>query len=168
MNKRPLVACLAALLLGAAVVAADDLSVIVDPKTDFSAFKTFALRDQKIGSPRPELNNSLFAKKLSTTIRAALVERGLKEDARNPDMMVDYVLTGEDFSLSARGLVRGAGPRPVQYTEGTLVIDLSRPNDTIPVWRGTYRDDENTGSKLMLKLPEDAKKLLARYPQRSK
>ena len=47
-------------------------------------------------------------------------------------------------------------------------IDLSRPNDTIPVWRGTYRDDENTGSKLMLKLPEDAKKLLARYPQRSK
>jgi hypothetical protein len=27
-----------------------------------------------------------------------------------------------------------------------------------------YRDDESTGSKLVQKLPEDAKKLLARYP----
>jgi hypothetical protein len=32
-----------------------------------------------------------------------------------------------------------------------------------PVWRGVYRDDEMTGSKLFRKLPEDARKLIAKY-----
>lgn len=168
MTPVRLVAACVVFLLGAAAVAADDLAVIADPNANFAEFKTFALRGQKIGSPRPELDNSLFVKKLSNTIRAALVERGLKEDAASPDLIVDYVLTGEDISLGVPGLVRGAGPQPLRYTEGTLVIDLSRPADTMPVWRGTYRDDESTGSKLMQKIPEDAKKLLARYPQRAK
>jgi hypothetical protein len=48
-------------------------------------------------------------------------------------------------------------PRPLWFTQGTLVIDLIRPGETSPVWRGVYRDDEMTGSRLMRKLPEDAK-----------
>jgi hypothetical protein len=79
---------------------------------------------------------------------------------------VDYRLTGEDVSTSRRGFARGMGPQPFRFTQGTLVIDLTRPGETSPVWRGVYRDDEMTGSRLMQKLPEDAKKLIAKYPTR--
>src|SRR5262245_22203276 len=145
-------------------VSADDLSVQIDPHANFSTFKTFAIGQTKIESPRPELDNPLFVKKLSSTIRAALIAKGLTETATRPDLVVDYTLTGEDVSVGVRGMVRGAGPQPVRFTEGVLVIDLSRPGDTAPVFRGTYRDDESTGSRLMQKLPEDAKKILGKYP----
>jgi hypothetical protein len=154
-----------ALLIASATLAADDLSVVVAPGTVFSKFRTFAIRDQKIYSERPELDNPLFAKRLATTIRVALSARGLTHTTATPDLYVDYVLTGEDIHTSRPTPMRGVGPQPVRYTAGTLVIDLSKPDETEPVWRGVYRDDENTGSKLMQKLPDDARKLIDRYPK---
>jgi len=154
------------LIATVAVRAADDISVQVDPHADFSRFSTFAIRGTKINSPRPELDNPLFVKKLNTTVRTALGTRGLKEAADQPDLLVNIVLSGEDVSTTQRGAIRGAGPMPLMYTEGTLTIELSRPGDPAPVWRGVYRDDEKTGSKLMAKLPDDARKLIDRYPKR--
>jgi hypothetical protein len=155
-------------VMGSAALAADDLSVQVDPRADLSALKTFTIRHGTIASDRPELDNSLFDKKLRTTIRTALIARGLKETADNADVIVDFMLIGEDFSTSQRGFTRGMGPRPLRFTQGTLTIDLTRPNDANPVWRGVYRDDERTGSVLMRKLPEDAKKLIEKYPRLAK
>lgn len=154
-----------AVVVGSASVVGDDLSVQVDPGADFSAFKTFALREGKVHSPRPELDNPLFVKKLGTTIRTALTAKGLKETPDRPDLVVSYLVTGEDFSMGVPTGGRGLGPRPVRFTEGTLVIDVTRPGDANPVWRGVYRDDEQTGSKLVEKLPEDARKLIGRYPK---
>ena len=147
-------------------VAADDMSVQADPRVNLSLFRTFALRTAEINSDRPELDNPLFVKKLGNTIRMALTARGLNEVADRPDLFVDYRLTGEDVSTSTRGFARGMGPRPLRFTQGTLVIDLTKPGEARAVWRGVYRDDEMTGSRLMRKLPEDAKKLIARYPSR--
>jgi hypothetical protein len=155
-------------VLGAVCVAADDLSVQVDPSANFAVFKTFAMRGSKVDSPRPELDNRLFVKKLSTTIRAALTARGLTETAAGPDLLVDFAIAGEDFNLGVRSPLRGVGPQPVRYTQGTLVIDLTRPGGSDPVWHGVYRDDEDTGSKLVQKLPEDAKKLVDKYPRRAR
>ena len=154
------------LVAAIAVRAADDISIQADPHTDFSRFGSFAIRRTTIDSPRPELDNPLFVKKLNTTIRGALGTRGLKETKDGPDLVVDITLSGEDVSTTQRGAIRGAGPSPLMYTEGTLTIELSRPGDTSPVWRGIYRDDEKTGSKLMAKLPDDARKLIDRYPKR--
>jgi hypothetical protein len=158
--------CLGLLLISARV-SGDDLSVQVDPGANLAAFSTFALGDGKVHSPRPELDNPLFVKKLGQTIRAALMARGLEETTGRPDLLVEYVVTGEDFSMSAPALVRGMGPRSVRFTEGTLVIDIFRPGQTQPIWRGVYRDDEQTGSRLVRKLPEDARKLIDRYPRRT-
>jgi len=36
------------------------------------------------------------------------------------------------------------------------------------LWRGIYTDDELTASKLVGRLPADAKKLLAEYPPKKK
>ena len=169
-RRRMTAAVLTFAMLGAggAGLAQDDLSVVVDPRADFSLFRTFKLIEGQIRSDRPELDNRLFEKKLATTIRAALISRGLVDAADRPDLTVHFSVTGQDVSTSQRGVGRGDGPRPLMFTVGMLVIDLMRPDDPTPVWRGVYRDDESTGSKLVQKLPEDATRLIDRYPKRRK
>jgi hypothetical protein len=174
--RRTIFAVCVCALLSPALLVADEMSVNFDPAVDFSQFKTFAVRMATIQSARPELDNPLFKKMLERAIESALAANGLTETGSSPGLFVDYRITNEDISSSRPGtplLVgpggRGragvsTGPQPVRFTEGTLVIDLSRPGDATPIWRGVYRDDESTGSKLVQKLPEDAKKLLARYP----
>src|SRR5262245_50951215 len=54
---------------------ADDLSVEYDPAADFSTFKTFELRPGKVSSPRPELDNPIFIKKLGAAIRSTLLAK---------------------------------------------------------------------------------------------
>jgi len=148
-----------------AIAATDELSISVDPKANFTLFKTFAFRDRKIESDRPELDNRLFVKKLESSVRTGLLAKGLTEAGSGPDLLVDLLLVGEDINTTARGMMRGMGPQPVRLTAGTLIIDMKRPGDRDPVWRGVYRDDEQTGSKLVQKLPDDAKKLIEKYPK---
>jgi hypothetical protein len=165
----PLAACV---LAGSVLIQADDMNINYDPHVDFSQFKTFHVREKKITSARPELDNPLFTKMLERTVESALEAKGLTETEDLPGLFVDFRITGEDVSTTRRGssvtIGRGrsmsTGPQSVRYTVATLVIDLVRPGDPMPIWRGVYRDDESTGSKLVQKLPEDAKKLLARYP----
>lgn len=158
-------AAVAMLALSAATVFADELNVMTDPKANFALFKTFAFRDRKIESTRPELDNRLFTKKLESSVRSGLIAKGLKEAGSGADLFVDLTLTSQEVNTTARGGLRGAGPQPVRFTAGTLVIDISRPGEPNAVWRGIYRDDEQTGSKLVQKLPQDAAKLIDRYPK---
>ena len=159
-------------LAGSVLVQADDMSINFDPHVDFSVFKTFHVRDTKIASARPELDNRLFIKRVEQAIESALEAKGLTETEDLPGLFVDFRVTGDDVSTSqpggrisvGRGRSVSTGPQSVRYTVATLVIDLVRPGDPVPVWSGVYRDDERTGSKLVQKLPEDATKLLARYP----
>jgi hypothetical protein len=144
--------------------AADDIAVQVDPRIDLATIRTFSMRTPTVHSPRPELDNPLLVKLLSRTIRAALESRGLTE-SDTPDVVVDVTLTSEDIALGAPSRARGLGPRPERFTEGTLVIDLTPPAGASPIWRGTYRDEERTGSRLVRKLPEDARKLIGRFPR---
>lgn len=151
------------------------MSVNYDPNVDFSVFKTFKLRPASVESNRPELDNPLFEKMMERAIESALEAKGLTEADNLPGLFVDYRITNNEISTSRpgtqipagpgwRGRGTTTGPQPVRFTEGTLVIDLTRPGDPAPVWRGVYRDDESTGSKLVQKLPADARKLLAKYP----
>jgi hypothetical protein len=55
----------------------------------------------------------------------------------------------------------------VLYNEGTLVIDLADASTAL-LWRGTWRDNEASGPKLSRNLSEDARKLLARYPPKTR
>ena len=163
---------LAGVLLGlTGVILADESSVQADPTTDFSVLRTFSFRVQQVRSRREELDNPLFLKKLAAAIRGGLIARGLTETRDRSDLLVDFTITGEDFGDAQRYMVRGlrGGPvairRPIRIAEGTLIIDIFRRDDADPIWRGVYRDDERTGSKLTQKLPQDAKQLIAKYPK---
>lgn len=153
-------------------VSADESSVQADPSADFSRFRTFAFRAQQVQSRREELDNPLFLKKLARSIRDALMAKGLTETRDRPDLLVAFTVTGEEFADVQRSLVRGirggavAIRRPIRVSEGTLIIDMFRRDESEPIWRGVYRDDERVGSKLTYKLLEDAKRLLEKYPKR--
>ena len=91
-----------AVTLCSGVMFADEHSIVFDDHTDFSKLKTFAIRDGKCDSTRPELNNPLYLKKLAEAIRAALAAKGMKETADQPDIFVDYRIVGTEVSTADR------------------------------------------------------------------
>src|SRR5262249_3097033 len=139
---------------------ADDHSVEFDHHTNFSTLTSFALHEGKVNSPSPELNNPLLVQKIGDAIRTALVAKGLRETASNPDLLVDYSVVGEDFSVQRGGAAA--------FSLGTLVIDLTKREPKTLVWRSVYRDKESTNSRLAQTLPRNAAKLLSQFPPRQK
>jgi hypothetical protein len=142
------------------VTVADDHHVDFDRHTDFSQIKTFALREGKVDSPRPELNNTILLTKIADAIRKELTAKGLKETLNNPDVLLDYNVSAEDFTEQRGGRVTS--------TEGTLVVDMIRRDSRALVWRGVYRDSERNSAKLAQNLPGDVKKFLSQYPPKQK
>lgn len=168
----------AALLLTRADAAVVDHDISFDPGTDFKALRTFAIGEGHTSSRyfQPEIDNRLFLQRMRSSIRAALVARGLKETTDRPDLTVAFQVTNADYatvtrrepvrvpdSPGARGFMIPGGPEPQLFIAGTLVIDLTDASGKL-VWRGTWHDRERSGPKLSGKLSEDARKLLTKYP----
>ena len=164
------------LMLSSAVLLADDRTILFDPEVDFSTFKTFALRDGTMDSQRPELNSAITIKKLTDTVRGALIGRGLKESPDPADLVVEYSVKAQDFGLGIFGRANPIGSRgrggaqasTPDFTDATLVIDLKAGDPRAMVWRGVYRDTESTAPKLADALPKHATKLLSEYPPKKK
>lgn len=163
MLPRTLLALFVVVSLSAAVFA-DEHSIVYDEHVDYSKFTTFAIRDGKCDSDRPELNNPLYLKKLAETIRTALSAKGMKETEDHPDIFVDFRVVGTELSTADRPSERLRGG--VLYAQGTVTVDLVRRDPKLLVWEGIYHDDESNGSKLAQSLPSDVKKLLSKYPPR--
>jgi len=161
VRLRTLLILLILAILPAALVA-DEHSVTFDEHTDFSKLRTFAIRNVRCDSVRPELNNTLYFKKLADTIRTVLSAKGLKETADRPDLFVDYRISGTEVSTADEPNRRFRGGD--LYIEGTVTVDLVRREPSLLVWEGIYHENEDNGSKYAQKLPADVKKLLRKYP----
>src|SRR5262245_6056475 len=164
-----------AMLIAVVELAADDRSVTFDKGTDFAPLTTFLVRDVRVTSSRPELDNALFAMQVHDAIRDALTAKGLKETATRPQLVVDSTVTGMDYSVGPAGRANPippgrAAPRfaPVSFTEGTLVIDVKTADSGKLVWHGVYRRPKDSAGKLAQKLPGDAKKLLSEFPPKKR
>jgi hypothetical protein len=157
---------LATAMLFAPILFADSHHIEVDDNAEFSAFKTFAMREGRTTSRRAEINNKLLLKNLSDVIRSGLSAKGLIEAQDRPDLVVTFSLAEE----GQRGTV-GRGLRNVQVisrSEGQLVIELTSRATNSLAWYGIYTDDERDAAKLAKRLPGDAKKLIAEYPPKKK
>lgn len=179
---------LAALLLTSSLVRADDHNVDFDKSVDFSKLKTFMIRPGKIDSSRQELNNAIVLEKITDAVRTALLSKGLKEDAARPDVIVEFTAVGVDYNIGPGGVAnpinasrgdrgggRGAlGPNgtgehgPVDFSIGTLVVDVKTAQPSTLIWRGVYHANEKNSAKLGQKFPDDAKRLLSEYPGKKK
>ena len=172
-----------ALLLLSAPLGADDHIVDFDIHFDFSQVRTFAIRDGKVISARTELNNSLVIQNLRQALTTALTARGLKATTGRPDVFVEFRVDGLDYSVGPFGRatrIAGRGQRgrgrpgtadpesatPPGFSEAVLVVDLLASQPELLIWRGVYRDNERNASRLVEKLPDDARKLVGEYPPR--
>jgi hypothetical protein len=159
---------LVALLLTSGAFA-QKIQIESDPAVDFSRFKTFAIRDERLNSANPSLNSELVKKRINFDIQKALGAKGLTLAAAGPsDLNVRYTLGAvrkTEIDAYPAGW-RGWGTRVVRvpYTEGTLVLDLRDPTTRSLVWRAIARQDKGDASKIEGKLDDMVKKSFEKYP----
>jgi hypothetical protein len=125
-------------------------------------------------------------KNVKQAIGSALIARGLQEAGENePDVYVGFSIESQEYVVGSggranplvapagrggRGSRGGRGGDPVSagapdFSDAGLVIDLiaSQPSELL-IWRGVFRDRERDVSKLVERLPANARKLLSDYP----
>jgi hypothetical protein len=127
-----------AVVLTAAVVYAQKVSVDSDPAAPFGSYKTYAW---VAGTSAP---NPLNEDRLHASVDARLSARGLGMNTTTPDVYVTtHVTTKERQELIASGFGYGAwwgggyGTTSVEtYVDGTLVLDLYDAKTKKMVWRG--------------------------------
>src|SRR5215467_7302676 len=99
---------------------------------EFSSIHTFTLQPGSISSKNPALNNDIVRKNLESGIRKRLAAKGLSEASAQPDVVVSYSLGSANRKQVEHYPSRWGGPGgrrvSVQYTEGTLVIDMQDPH----------------------------------------
>jgi len=148
---------------------AQKIQIEADQAADFSRYKTFAIREPRLNSRNPSLNNDLVRKQLDTAVQKYLGAKGLTfVPSGTADLNVHYTLgavTGSALEAYPAGW-RGWGTRVVRvpFTEGTLVIDLRDPTTHTLVWRAIAREDKRDPSKIEGKLDDMVRKSFAKYP----
>ena len=164
--------CLAFVALSSTSIVADDYVVLVDDDVDFSTLGTFTVREVNVTSKHPALGSPILENQLRDAALAALTARGLRAASSQPALIVDCSVRGVNFTVDRTGRpveqrnTRGDRRRkPRDFTEGTLVIDVTRADTRELVWRGVYHDSEPDPSKVAAAIPAHAAKLLSRFPK---
>lgn len=160
------------LALSGTAALAQKVNVQFDQNADFSAYKTFAIRNAQLNSRNPALNSELVKKQIEADIAKGLTARGLTQVDDHADLNVFY-----HFGSARKTEVeaypagwRGWGTRYVRvpYAEGTLVIDLRDPSNHSLVWRGISSEEKNDPAKIQGKLDDMVKKSIEKYPPKKK
>jgi hypothetical protein len=153
----------------AAPAIAQKIEIESDAAADFTHYRTFAIRDGRLNSKNPSLNNELVRKRIEADIIKALQSKGLTlvSEGRT-DLNVRYTL-GAARQVETEAYPagwRGWGTRIVRvpFTEGTLVIDLRDPTTRSLVWRAIAREDKSNASQVEGKLDDMVRKSIDKYP----
>ena len=185
MNGKSLAA---ALILGTLALSAQAQKPQIqwNSKYDFDAVNTFAWQDTPDTSL--ETQNPFMHSLIKNTIEAELAKSSLTEVDANPDVWVNYHAStttevqlrtdSYGYSIGGYGMAgwgyygMAAGPvssttRAVEYTKGTLVVDIWDAKSKELVWRGmvsdTLPDNVQKAEKLVVraigKMAEQGRKL---------
>jgi Domain of unknown function (DUF4136) len=125
-----------------------------DHDTDFSQYRTFAMRPGFLNSRNPALNSDLVRHDLEDAIRKNLSSRGMKEVAETADLNVRFSL-GRVNRIVAR------------HGDGTLVIDLRDPQKRDVVWRGIAVDEKRGLRKVERNLESMVRRAIEKYPPKA-
>lgn len=151
---------------------AQKVTMEFDQNADFSAYKTFAIRNGQLNSRNPALNSELAKKQIEGDIARNLTARGLAQAEGRADLNVVY-----HFGSARKNEIeaypagwRGWGTRYVRvpYAEGTLVIDLRDPSTHSLVWRAIASEEKSDPAKIQGKVDDMVKKAIEKYPPKKK
>jgi hypothetical protein len=160
-------------MLAVSAAFAQKIEIESDQAADFTRYHSFAIRDGRLHSKNPSLNNDLVKKRIEADIRKYLESKGLTfVPEGKADLNVRYTLgaarkvEAEAYPAGWRGW--GTSVVRVPYTEGTLVIDLRDPSTRSLVWRAIAREDKSDAAKVESKLDDMVKKSFEKYPPKPK
>jgi Domain of unknown function (DUF4136) len=148
---------------------AQKIDVEADTTSDFTRFHSFAIRDGRLNSSNPSLNNDIVKKRLEADIQKYFQAKGVTFVPNGPaDLNLRYTLgavSKTEIDTYPAGW-RGWGTRVVRrpFTEGTLVIDLRDASTKSLVWRSIAREDKSNAIKVEGKLEDMVKKSFDKYP----
>jgi hypothetical protein len=158
----------ACVLLAASPLAAQKINVEFDQGTDFTKYKTFAIRGGQVNSKDPSLSSELTRKRIETDIENALTARGLTKNFGRADLNVRYRLGAQRKTEVERHPAgwRGLGTRVVRVpeTEGTLVLDLHDAAAKSLVWRAIASEEKSSANDISKKLDDMVRKSFDKYP----
>ena len=160
-----------------------------DPKADFSGLGTFAWKSED--QPRTgdiRVDNPLLDARIRAAVERALTDRGFRKVAGGaPDFAVSYafqirrkidserVRTSIGFGSGGGGSFGGVGVSTgggvSEYDEGMLVIDLTKPDDSHLLWRGTGTrriSQRSNPEQITAEVDETVDKILSQFPPPAK
>ncbi len=185
---RILVIALAAVLGGCSSM---EVNFDFDPKAKFTDLQTYEWLDRPqnaTGDPRID-GNTILEKRIREAVDSELAARGFRKVASNPDFLVAYHVSldkrrsvqtlnstygygagwGYGYGASYRsGYAVGAPETYVyEYEEGTLILDIVKPDNKELIWRGSAKDEvhfKSTPEKDQTQLNEAVGKMLENFP----
>lgn len=158
-----------ALLLLAAPVFAQQVSVNYDHNGSFSKYHTYAWGSNN----KNEIRNSILAQVAQSDINNALSQKGLQmvQESQNPDLIL--TASGgerEQTSWNAwgmRGIGGGMGGiSPQQNVEATMIVSLYDAKAQSLIWRGIAQDTlNNNGNKNQEMVNKAVQKMFKQWPK---
>ena len=185
MTKRFVAVVMTALLVPV-VALAQKTSYDFDKTADFTAFKTYALKD---GTP---VGQPLIDQRIVAAIDTQLTAKGLKKSDANPDVYVIYHVAFDkqkDISTFSSGYGGGYGPYGYGWgggwgggmatttttvrdiLVGTLVVDMADAKKNQMVWRGMGVKEVDVQAKAEKRdktINDAVKKVLKDFPPKKK
>ncbi|MEM6674070.1 MAG: DUF4136 domain-containing protein [Planctomycetota bacterium] len=121
-----------------------------DPAANFASYRTFAFLEPEPVVARPANFNPLIPPRIIDAARRELTAKGLSEasDTSQADLILSFTVGSRDrIDVIDTGPYYGPGPygwgapyyggtETIQYTEGTLSIDMFDRERKVPVWHG--------------------------------
>jgi hypothetical protein len=151
------------MIFPAAQLVADTHGALADTKVDFSAFKTFVVREGYPTSRQPGSENKETKRtpdvelKLTQTVRDALrstlSSKGIKETFDSPDLIVNFRVEVATLRKEVTSIV---------------VVDLTNTSTDTTIWHGQHIDNEESSAKLEKHLPDAIRKMLSDNPTKKK
>jgi Domain of unknown function (DUF4136) len=162
----------------------------VSQDVDFNQYKTFAFDKAKVSVNNPAYKSGLISSKIRKNVRAEFERHGLQYSKKDPDLLVSYetfTQQKEQGSASGYGYPYGGfgrfyrpfgpfmwgypympyapmGGQVYQYTEGTLIIDVTDTKTDEHIWRGLVKGNVTDVKALQKSLDKGVKAIMKKYP----
>jgi uncharacterized protein DUF4136 len=182
MQKTRILAAIAALVLAPALARAQDVTYDFDKSTNFSGFRTYAMKE---GTP---VGQKMLDDRIIGAIEAQMAAKGLTKATANPDVFVVYHVAFDkqkDISTFSSGYSGGYGPYGYHYgggmgssttqvrdiVIGTLVIDVIDAKAGQVAWRGMGVKEIDTTAKPDKRdksINKAVEKIFKNYPPKKK
>jgi hypothetical protein len=158
-----------------------------DRTADFNRYRTFAWGDSEIKTENPLYKSDLINSNIKSTVEQEFAKRGITLSERNADFLVSYHTYTEKKQNTTGGTNYYGYPffgyryfpfaygwgypfgwnntnRTYDYTEGTLIIDITDKNTNELVWRGSVSGNVDNAANLQKTIAKGIKAIMKKYP----